>query len=346
MLRALATPSLVLLIATNPTRNPILIDRVIREKEVVNVVSSAKAGKSFLAMSIAYSVAFGRDWLGHFKTNKGRVLILDNELHDAEVAARNRAFAEKGSFIFDAGLDGSALNDRIHVMPFRERSGMPSVDKLDQFLSPLGEGDYKLIILDALYRSLPKGVSENANEDMTRVYNHLDCIAQRLGSGIIVVHHTSKGSQSGKRVTDIGSGAGAISRAPDTHMTITEHKTAGCCVLETVNRSFPKSDSCTIKFDYPEWTICEDVKPERETPRTKRDLVKAANDQRVEEALQANDEPTMSIREIQGKTGLGAGTIQSCLARLEADLRVEVHEHVPGKRRGERFGLLSSQTSA
>ena len=42
--------------------------------------------------------------------------------------------------------------------------------------------------------------------------------AARLGAAIVLVHHTTKGAQAGKSVTDIGAGGGAQSRAADTHL--------------------------------------------------------------------------------------------------------------------------------
>ncbi len=60
---------------------------------------------------------------------------------------------------------------------------------------------------------LPAGIDENDNAAMSQVYNAIDRYAEMLQASFILVHHSSKGSQSGKSVTDVGSGAGAISRA-------------------------------------------------------------------------------------------------------------------------------------
>ena len=73
---------------------------------------------------------------------------------------------------------------------------------------------FDIIIIDALYKALPKDVDENSNGQITSIYNLLDNYALATGAAIVLVHHTSKGNQSNKSVTDIGSGAGAQSRSP------------------------------------------------------------------------------------------------------------------------------------
>ena len=70
-----------------------------------------------------------------------------------------------------------------------------------------GQG-YALIIVDAFYRALPRGTDENDNAAIADLYNFVDRTAERSDAAIVLVHHSSKGSQAGKSVTDVGSGAG------------------------------------------------------------------------------------------------------------------------------------------
>jgi uncharacterized caspase-like protein len=72
----------------------------------------------------------------------------------------------------------------------------------------VGRTKFSLIILDSFYRFLPIGDNENDNGTMAQVYNHIDRFAARLGCAFVLVHHASKGMQSGKAVTDVGAGAG------------------------------------------------------------------------------------------------------------------------------------------
>lgn len=106
-----------------------------------------------------------------------------------------------------------------------------------------------LIVIDALYKALPADVDENSNGQITAVYNLLDGYAQQMKAAIILVHHTSKGNQANKSITDVGSGAGAQSRSPDAHLTLRPHKEPGvvsvfCCV-----RSFPPVEPFCLRKD-------------------------------------------------------------------------------------------------
>ena len=62
-----------------------------------------------------------------------------------------------------------------------------------------------------MYRFAIEGVSENDNAAMAGFYNRLDRIAERTKAAIVLIHHSSKGSQSDKRITDVGAGAGSQS---------------------------------------------------------------------------------------------------------------------------------------
>jgi hypothetical protein len=78
-------------------------------------------------------------------------------------------------------------------------------------------------VLDALYRMYPKGHNENDNAQTTALYNTIDRTAKHMKAAFVLIIHASKGSQSGKATIDIGSGAGAIARAPDNHVTMIAH---------------------------------------------------------------------------------------------------------------------------
>ena len=82
-------------------------------------------------------------------------------------------------------------------------------------------------------------MSENDNGKMAQLYNLLDRVANRLGCAFILIHHTSKGDQSGKSVTDVGAGAGSQSRATDAHLILRPHELESLFVLEGAVRSFP-----------------------------------------------------------------------------------------------------------
>lgn len=227
-----------------PVMRPVVIDGICREGETVNVIASSKVGKSWLSMDMAMSVAIGGRWLDTYQTSQGRVLLVDNELHAETLASRLERIRDARQY--DAG-DLEALE----VISLRGR--LTDLHRLGSWFDSLEPDTYKLIVLDALYRLIPSGANENDNAGMMMLYNALDGHAARLGCSFVVIHHSSKGDQGGKSVTDVGSGAGSMSRAVDTHLVIRPHEKETYAVLDGAPRSFPPMEPQTVYFEYPLW---------------------------------------------------------------------------------------------
>jgi hypothetical protein len=104
-------------------------------------------------------------------------------------------------------------------------------------------------------------VFRDINHQATRVYNLLNEYADKTRAAIVLVHHTTKGSQSDKRVTDVGSGAGAQSRAADTHLVLREHEEEATVVAEAVVRSFPPVAPLVLRWEFPFWRPVADADP-------------------------------------------------------------------------------------
>ena len=77
----------------------------------------------------------------------------------------------------------------------------------------------------------------------------------------MLIHHTSKGNQSIKNVTDVGSGAGAQSRAADAHLILRRHKDEDIVVLESVVRSFQPNPPVCLRWNYPLWDVDLSIDP-------------------------------------------------------------------------------------
>lgn len=161
-------------------REPV-IDGLLRRGEVGTVIASPKLGKSWLVYGVAAAVAAGRDWLG-WQTQRGRVLIVDLELHPETLAYR---------LGFVTGRLGLTPEETagIEVLPLRGRS--VDIHQITARADLLAGRD--LLIIDALYRILPAGTSENDNSQMAAVYNAVDALARETGAAVLLVHHSSKG---------------------------------------------------------------------------------------------------------------------------------------------------------
>ncbi|GEM_PF-845701 len=232
------------LITSCPDLRPAVIQGLLRIGETMNVISAPKVGKSWLANDLALAVATGRPWLG-FECVQGDVLIIDNELHEETLANRLPKVAAARSI----GLEEVA--QRIMVLSLR--GALLDLEQIEPYFRRFSPGQFKLIILDAFHRFLPAGVDENDNGAIARLFNIIDRLAQQLKCAFVLIHHTSKGNQSSKDVTDVGAGAGSQSRATDAHVVLRHHEETGSLVLEAKVRSWPPVEPRCLTWQHPVW---------------------------------------------------------------------------------------------
>lgn len=241
-----------------------VFDGLLRVGETMNLIATSKARKSWLVLAMGLSVVMGRPWLGQFLTRQGRVMIIDNELSRKTIAYRLRIVMQAMQ-ITKADLAG-----RLCIKSLRGQ--LKDLRQLADEVSKIKPGYFDLVVLDAFYRLLPAGVDENSNSDITQLYNVIDNTMDKIGAACIVVHHSSKGNQSGKSVVDTGSGAGAMARAADTHVAMRQHEYDDVMVVESVARSWPPMKPFCIRLNHPLWEIDPLLDPgdlRQEKPRRK-----------------------------------------------------------------------------
>jgi RecA-family ATPase len=226
-----------------------------------------------MVYGLSLAMASGNSFLGYKAAKPLNVLIVDNELHQEELAWRvgqvGRAMGAKP----DGRLNFTFL-----------RGSSVDIDGLDAKLDECGGSKYDIIVIDAMYRILPKGMSENDNASMTQIYNKLDGLARKNEAAIINIHHSSKGGQGDKGVTDVGAGAGAISRAADTHMVIREHVDAGLHVIDAVTRSGISPKPVTARLEWPLWKEVKGVEPTVKTFENAREKMNKEKKDNTEES--------------------------------------------------------------
>jgi hypothetical protein len=240
------------LLDSYPTLRPALIDGLLRVGETMNVIAAPKVGKSWLTLGLAFAVGTGRPWLDTFSTTQGSVLLIDNELHPETIAHRLRTMANT------LHVDPELLQ-RISVVSLRGR--LQDLMGMGSWLRAIERGRFQLAVIDAWYRTLPQGADENDNATMAGLYNALDSYADTLASSFVLIHHASKGSQSAKAVTDVGSGAGSQSRATDTHLILRPHEETNAVVLDAAVRSWPPVASVCLRWEWPLWTPAPELDP-------------------------------------------------------------------------------------
>lgn len=309
------------LIADNPTLPEPVIDGLLRRGETANIIAPPKAGKSWLAYALALSIATGREWLDSFTCRPGRVLLIDNELAPSVIASRVQSVA--GAM----AIQGAEYFENLDVIPLRGR--LVDLHGIAAILERIEPGTYDLIILDAWYRALPDGISENDNAQVAGLYNVIDAATARLGCAWINIHHSSKGSQGDKSVVDVGAGAGSQARAADTHIILRSHEDEGAVVLAAALRSFAPVEPLALRWTFPVWTRAEDLDPAKlKDRRTKQELKQAVRDQEgIEQIKQAmteaqadQDGPPEPVTrgELQHRSGLSRTRCGNILDLMEA----------------------------
>ncbi len=108
---------------------------------------------------------------------------------------------------------------------------------------------------------MPMGTDENDNGTMAQLYNLIDSFAEKIGASFVLIHHSSKGNQSSRSVTDVGSGAGAQSRATDTHLVLRPHTDNNAVVLEAAVRSWAPVSPLCLRWTFPLWTPAPELDP-------------------------------------------------------------------------------------
>lgn len=248
------------LVDRNPKMREPIIDGLLRRGEICNLVSAPKMRKSWTVLDLAISVANGEKWLDQFKTTQSDVLLIDMECHSETLAYRIDKIA--ASY-------GSANLERIHVYAARDSGGLAGIqdlkEKLEEKYPQLQENhiaaSFGPIILDPGYQLLDSGKDENSNMHIRDFYCELGGLGRYFNCGTMLVHHSSKGNQAFKEITDCGSGAGSQARACDSHMVMKKHQQKDCCVIQGVLRSFEEFEPFCLRWEFPRWRKDDTVNP-------------------------------------------------------------------------------------
>ncbi len=241
------------LVAAYPDLREPVIHGLLRTGETMNLISAPKIGKSWLVIDLALSVVTGREWLGQFQCERGDVLILDNELHPETIANRIPRVAAARQI----GVDQYA--DRLFVRSLRGQ--LKDIFTLGEYFHRIEAGRFRLIICDAFYRFLPRDTDENDNGTMANLYNVLDNYAGHTGASFVLIHHSTKGNQSLKAITDVGAGAGSQGRAADAHIIIRRHEEDDAVVIDGETRAWPKFPAACLRWTFPTWTPAPELDP-------------------------------------------------------------------------------------
>ncbi len=172
---------------------PFIIENLIHQTSTV-IYGRPKSGKSYVALSLAASLISAEPWNG-YRVREGRNVAL-------------------------MSLDGNAVGEA------QERiSDMGSPPELGELLlttkpAPQGQKDWSdegrrlkaagmdLLIIDNLFRIMPRGQSVRNDEAIRPVVADLDILPCEYGITVVLVHHAGKPGESGASAkTPLGSTA-------------------------------------------------------------------------------------------------------------------------------------------
>ena len=201
---------------------------------------------------ISGTVAAGKPWLGIFPTVPGNVLIIDNELHPETIAhqlERSQRQRRRG----ERRRPGHPL------WPLRGR--LRASTRSPRYSRSGSGGSSPSSSSTPFTDVLPPGPTRTATPTC-RTFTTPSTPSPRVrGRPAALVHHASKGNQSEKSVTDVGSGAGSISRAADTHLILRRHQEDGAYVLDVAVRSWPPAAPLCLRWRFPQWELAPDLDP-------------------------------------------------------------------------------------
>ena len=195
-----------------------LIPGILRTGHKMLISGPSKAGKSFLLMNLAISMAEGIDWLG-MKCRQGKVCYVNLELDSASCIHRFKEIYAQRNISPDHIAEIDIWNLRGHAVP---------MDRLAPILiHRFKDKQYEAIIIDPIYKVITG--DENSATEMSQFCSYFDRVSTEMNVAMIYCHHHSKGAiDKYNNAMDRSSGSGVFARDPDAILDMTEVKTEGC----------------------------------------------------------------------------------------------------------------------
>lgn len=241
-----------------PELKPELIPGILRVGHKLLLAGPSKAGKSFMLINLAISIAEGDKWLG-MKCRQGRVCYVNLELDRASCLRRFREIYERRGLQPKNIKNVTIWNLRGHAAPMNKLAPI----LIHRFKSK----EYSAVIIDPIYKVITG--DENSATEMSEFCSYFDKVATEMDVSVIYCHHHSKGA-SGKyaNAADRSSGSGVFARDPDAILDLRELNVDGltdkyrtdhgdaCEVLtgwevSGTLREFAPTEPQRVWFDYP-----------------------------------------------------------------------------------------------
>jgi AAA domain len=246
------------LIDEDPPLPEELIKGVLYKGHKMMLVGSSKMGKTWLAVDLAICLSNGLPWLG-LPTKKVKVLYLNLEIDRPFFNKRLKAMEKAKKMKLTYGFQIK------HLRGF----DLSNDDMWEALIEEVEAERPDVVIIDPTYKLLGMR-DENSARDVALLLRQFDRLVARTGVASIVVHHFSKGVQSGKAVGDASSGSGVWFRDPDSYIEFKLLKGGGYRADVAVRNTAPVP-SFGISWSHPLYSRDDTLKID--------ELIKPANQQ-------------------------------------------------------------------
>jgi len=192
--------------ANSETKGPgYLVKGLLQRRSYAELFGAPGAGKTFVALDIAYHVAANVPWMGR-KVHPGPVLYLAYE-GTGGMVKRAQALRQKyGQEDVPLYVCGAAFS-------LREPAGRAA---LGQVLAEMPAKPV-LIVIDTFARALMGG-DENSAQDVGAFNSAVAALIESTGACVMIIHHSGKNKNAGAR------GSSALLGAIDTELEVDENK--------------------------------------------------------------------------------------------------------------------------
>ena len=304
---------------------PPVIEGLLLRGELHKVVSDSKAKKTWLAIYISFCVAYGLKIFDRWDTRQGRVLHIDAELLEGGLEERIGMVAKA----MDIKPGQGRRSDGDSWLEFISTRKQPATfdDLLVGLKAEYETGELSLIVVDSQYRFYGEGEDENDNAGQARLYAKLTKIASDMDVAILMVHHSSKGNQSNKKVQDVGSGAGSQSRFADGLLVFREHELDDCVVFEGLTRHHRDPEPLTLKWELPLWVAKDGIEPEVKQPKSahteKNERARSQKADKIAERFK-NGKP-FNVTDANKVVGGNYNTVTTVISQMHTDKKLAHH---------------------